>query len=206
MTIPPSMSLRGKIALALATLLSLTLCGCWVYSVHSLVDDEEQLVFDKALLGSWWQPEAGCTVTLSRFYEERYYRLVYAAPPKKMGGGCLLDSGRSAAFEARLIELSGTRFLDLYPVDREKLHHDLSLHSFYKVKVLGDALTLIPMDFGWTKSQWQQSKLGIAAREGDDSLVLTGDTDALQKLVSDHSDDDEAFSTKKQLVFHRRTD
>ena len=105
-----------------------------------------------------------------------------------------------------MIELNGTRFLDLYPVDREKLHHDLSLHSFYKVKTLGDTLTLMPMDFDWAKAQWQQSKLGIAAREGDESLVLTGDTEALQKLVSDHSDDDEAFSGKRQLVFHRRND
>lgn len=200
------MSLRAKFALAAALAACLLLCGCWVYTVQPLVVDEDDLVFDKALLGTWWQPEAGCTVTLSRFYEEKMYRLVYAAPSRKTGGGCLLDAGRSAAFEARMIQLSGVRFLYLYPVDREKLHHDLSLHSFYKVKTLGETLTLIPMDFDWAKAQWQQSKLGVPAREGDESLVLTADTDALQKLVSEHSDDDEAFSSKRQLVFHRRTD
>ena len=105
-----------------------------------------------------------------------------------------------------MIQLNGTRFMDLFPVDREKLHHDLSLHSFYKVKTLGDTLTLMPMDFDWAKSQWQQSKLGISAREGDESLVLTGDTETLQKLVTGHSDDEEAFNPKKQLVFHRRSE
>lgn len=200
------MSLHLRFALAVAVAACLLLCGCWVYTVQPLVENEEQLVFDKALLGAWWQPEAGCTVTLSRFYEEKYYRLVYAAPPKKTGGGCLLDAGRSAGFEARMIRINGTQFMDLYPVDREKLHHDLSLHSFYKVKTLGDTLTLIPMDYDWAKAQWQQSKLDVPAREGDDSLVLTADTDALQKLVADHADDAEAFAPKRQLVFHRRTD
>jgi hypothetical protein len=198
--------IRVRFALAVAVVACLFLCSCGVYSVQPLIAGEDELVFDKALLGSWWQPEAGCTVTLSRFYDEKYYRLVYAAPPKKMRGDCLLEAGRSAAFEGRLIQLNGTRFLDLYPVDREKLHHDLSLHSFYKIKTLGDTLTLMPMDFDWAKAQWQQSKLGISAREGDESLVLTGDTEDLQKLVAEHSDDDEAFSGKHQLVFHRRTD
>lgn len=200
------MLIRSRLVLTVALVACLFLCGCWVYTVQPLVAGDDDLVFDKALLGTWWQPEAGCTVTLSRFYEEKTYRLVYAAPSRKTGGGCLLDSGRSAAFEARMIELNGTRFLDLYPVDREKLHHDLSLHSFYKVKTLGDTLTLVPMDFDWAKTQWQQSKLGVPAREGDESLVLTGDTEALQRLVAEHSDDDEAFASKRQLVFHRRTD
>lgn len=198
--------MKSRAALAIVVAACLFLCGCWVYTVNPLVEGEEQLVFDRALLGTWWQPEAGCTVTLSRFYEEKFYRLVYAAPPKKTSGNCLLDSGRSAAFEARLLQLSGTRFLDLYPADREKLHHDLPLHSFYKVKTLGDSLTLVPMDFNWARSQWQQEKLGIAAREGDESLVLTGDTEALQKFVSEHSADEEAFSPKAQLVFHRKAE
>lgn len=200
------MSRRVTASVAVITAACLLLCGCWVYSVQPLVAGDDELVFDKALLGTWWQPEAGCTVTLSRFYEEKVYRLVYAAPSNKIGGGCLLDPGRSAAFEARMIQLNGTRFMDVYPVDREKQHHDLSLHSFYKVKTLGDALTLMPIDFNWAKAQWQQSKLGVPAREGDESLVLTADTEALQKLVADHSDDEEAFSGKHQLVFHRRTD
>ncbi len=200
------MSRRTTLFLAVITAACLLFCGCWVYTVQPLAAGDDELIFDKALLGSWWQPEAGCTVTLSRFYEEKMYRLVYAAPSRKTGGGCLLDAGRSAAFEARMVQLNGTRFMDLYPVDREKLHHDLSLHSFYKIKTLGDTLTLVPMDFDWAKAQWQQSKLGISAREGDESLVLTGDTEELQKLVAEHSDDDEAFSGKHQLVFHRRTD
>src|SRR5689334_21541069 len=128
------MSFGTRSALAAAALACLFLCGCWVYSVQPLVAGDDELVFDKALLGAWWQPDAGCTVTLSRFHQEKMYRLVYAAPAKKSGGNCLLEAGRSAAFEALMIELNGTRFMDLYPVDREKLHHDLSLHSFYKVK------------------------------------------------------------------------
>ena len=196
---------RTTSAAALVALV-LALCGCWVYTVNPLVEGEDQLIFDRALLGAWWQPEKGCTITFSRFYEEKFYRLVYAAPPTKENGGCLVDPGRTAAFEARMLELNGTRFLDLYPADREKLHHDLSLHSFYKLQTIGDTLTLIPMDYDWTRSQWGAKKLGIPAREGDESLVLTGETKSLQEFVADHSDNEEAFSSKKQFIFHRKSE
>lgn len=43
-------------------------------------------------------------------------------------------------------------------------------------------------------------------QEGDESLVLTGDTESLQKFVADHSDSEEAFSPRKQFVFHRKTE
>lgn len=194
----------AKLALAVAA--CVLLCGCWVYSVYPLTEGDDQLVMDKSLLGTWWQPEAGCTLTLSRFFEEKVYRVAYAAPPNRAGGGCLIENGRSAAFEGRLVKLNGYQFLDLYPADRETQHHDLALHSIYKVNRLGDRLSLVPFDFEWMKTQWRENKLSAPAKEGENSLVLTLDTDALQHFVSDHAASDEAFNPGKQITFHKRSE
>jgi len=203
----PATAMRPRCAkLALAIAACALLCGCWVYSVYPLAEGDELLVVDKSLIGTWWQPEAGCSLTLSRFFEEKVYRVVYAAPPNKAGGGCLIDSGRSAAFEGRLVKLNSYQFLDLYPADRETQHHDLALHSIYKVTRLGDRLTLVPFDYEWMKTQWSENKLSAPAKEGDNSLVLTLDTEALQRFVSDHAADDEAFNPGKQIVFHKRSE
>ena len=194
----------AKLALAVAA--CALLCGCWVYSVYPLTDNDDQLVMDKSLLGTWWQPEAGCTLTLSRFFEEKVYRVVYAAPPARAGGGCLIDSGRSASFEGRLVKINGYQFLDLYPADREKQHHVLELHSIYKVSRLGDTLSLVPLDYEWMKAQWKENKLAAPAKEGENSLVLTMNTEDLRTFVSDHASNDEAFNPGKQIVFHKRSE
>jgi hypothetical protein len=101
-------------------------------------------------------------------------------------------------------KINGYQFLDLYPADREKQHHDLNLHSIYKISRLGDALSVVPLDYEWLKVQWSRDKLAIPAWEGDNSLVLTMDTRALQQFVADHAADDEAFNPGKRIVFHRR--
>lgn len=212
----------AKIVLAVAA--CTLLCGCWVYSVYPLSTGDELLVFEKSMLGTWWQPEAGCTLTLSRFYEEKVYRVVYSAPAKRGGGGCLIDEGRSASFEGRLVRFNGYDFLDLLPTDREKQqHHELLLHSFYKVTRLGDRLTLIPLDNDWVKAQWRQHRVTATTQDqsqqsrgvviedeegktggSSSTLVLTMETDALQRFVSDHADDEEAFPPGKGIVFHKR--
>ena len=182
------------------------LCGCWVYTVYPLSEGEDQLVMDKALLGTWWQPESGCTLTLSRFYEEKVYRVVYAAPKNRNGDGCFIEDGRSASFEGRIVKLNGSQFLDLFPVDREKQHHDLALHSIYKVSRLGDKLSLVPLDDEWVKAQWRDHRLAAPTKEADNTIVLTDDTDTLQRLVSENADNDEAFRPGKAIAFNKRAD
>ncbi len=201
------LNLRVMAAMGALLCCSVVLCGCWVYSAHPLIDDEHELVFDKGLLGNWWQPEAGCTLTLSRFFEEKAYTVLYSSPPAGKGGGCLLDPGKSAMFEGRMIDLAGYRFLDLYPSDREKQHHTMSLHSFYKVKTQADTLILIPLDNGWVRAQLADNRLSIPASEQpQEVVVLTPATRELQQFVRDNAANEEAFNPGAQIVFRRRSD
>lgn len=161
---------------------------------------------DKTLLGSWWQPQQGCILSFSRFFEEKVYRVVYSAPGKHLGEGCLIDNGRSAAFEGRLVKINGSQFLDLFPADRQSHDHELLLHSVYKLKLLGDTLSLVPLDEDWIRRQSQLDQVEVSASSGDKSVALTADTGSLQRLVSDNADNSDAFNPANQITFHKRED
>jgi len=204
------MQTTGHLAFRAAKVVSAALCvwllaGCWVYSVYPLADKNDDLVFDKALLGNWSQP-SGCSLTFSRFFEEKTYRVVYASPSSR-NGDCLLDAGKTAAFEGRLVEIGGVRFLDAIPADREAMHHQIVVHSFYKLKLQGDDLTLSPLDINWLRAQMNQGTLSLTMRDdGDAGVVLTSPTDKLRDFLTDYASTDQAFVNDPRLKFHRRSE
>lgn len=196
--------IRRLLSLLAALLALLPATGCWVYSVQPLVESDEELVFDRLLLGNWWQPRDGCSLVFSRFYEERTYRVVYASPPERKGKGCLLDEGRSAAFDGKLVEIGDTRYLDLYPVDREPKHHEVLLHSFYRIRVDASSLVLTPMNPEWIKSQVEQQRLALTGRVSNERVVLTNSTKELRELLRTYGSSDELFSTASRQSYERR--
>ena len=190
--------------LALVFLLLLLLPACWVYSVHPLVADDDELAFDKELLGAW-SDASGCALTFSRFFDEKMYRVVYAAPPAGPGGGCLIDRGQTAAFDGRMIEIGHFRFLDLFPVDRESRHHQIRLHSFYRIKVEREALQLTPLNLDWLRQQVREHRLSLEGRDdADQAFVLTSITKDLQDFLRAYGGSEEAFSSARRLNFQRR--
>ncbi len=200
---------RRLAAAALLLLFVATQPACWVYSANSLAESDDQVTFDSNLLGSWVQPDTGCSVRIARFFEERFYRLDYAAPPTKKGDGCLLDPGHSASFEARLVEIGDNRFLDVLPADRQTQHHAMSLHSFYRLRVDSTALVLTPLKRDWVHSQVAGERLGLSGRAlaaDDDSVVLTSSTHQLRDFLRDYGNSTDAFAPDPRLVFQRRTE
>ncbi len=198
---------RSGALFALAALVLLP--GCWVYSAHPLAETDDDITFDRALLGHWVQTDAGCTLRVSRFAEERFYRVEYSAPPEKHGDGCLLDTGHSATFEARLVEIGDNRFLDVLPADRTSMHHQMSLHSFYRVKVDTTRLTLTPLNHEWTRSQILQERFSLAGRqleEENEAIVLTSTTKQLREFLRGYGNSVEAFTPEARLSFQRRPD
>ena len=192
-----------------ALLAMLLLCGCWIYSVNPLAEREEDTTFDTKLLGTWWVPDTGCSLTVTRFFDEKVYRLEYAAPATKKLDGCLLDPGRSASFEGTLVEIGTNRFLDVQPVDRDVPHHEMTLHSFYRVQKLDPAnMALVPLNHDWVQSQIEQEHLNMAGRmrggENNDDIVITTSTKQLREFLQSYGGSDDAFQAEPKLVFQKK--
>src|SRR5262245_66301318 len=85
-----------KIFVAFGIALALTACAP---SLHPFFTDED-VVFNEALLGVW-KNDSGEKCEFTRSGDNYYNLLVMDKEP--------------ARFEARLIELNGLKFLDLYP-------------------------------------------------------------------------------------------
>lgn len=192
---------------ALALALALPLTGCWVYTANPLAERPEDYTFDVRLLGTWVQPDSGCTLQLTRFFDQPRYNVHYSAPPDKQGNGCLLDEGQSAMFEGWLAEIGDTRFLDITPVDRQPQHHDLPLHSFYRVRLdTAGVLTLTPLDHEWVQGQLLQERPNLVGRTipGGDNIVLTSSTKQLRDFLRDFGSNQDAFKPSGDLSFRRR--
>ncbi len=195
---------RRAVVLLFLLVVVLSETGCWVYSVQPLAESDADIVFDRLLLGNWWMPKSGCTVTFSHFYDERSYRVVYAAPPQRKDNGCLLDEGYSAVFEGKLVEIGGMHFLDLYPADREAQHHEALLHSFYRVQLAGNTFTATPMNPDWVKSQVEEQKFGVTGRADRDRVVLTMSTKDLREFLRVYGSEDQLFPTAARQQYERR--
>ncbi len=194
-----------SIVLVFAALMLLQ--GCWVYSAYPLAEGDSDLVFDRALLGTWVQDE-GCVLNVARLGDENSYRVSYAVPRQTKGDGCLLKAGQSASFMASVVELNGVRFLDLYPADREPMHHTMNLHSFYKFTIEGRTLTLMPMNGEWLKEHIAAGDVSLAAHqqngEKDDDLILTSSTHDLRSFLVSNATSEQLFAAAQKIVLQRK--
>lgn len=174
-------TLKPIAALALA----LTLAGC-VPSLQPLYT-EKDTVFDPALVGMWEK-------------DKELWTLRAAA-----GGAYQLtvkpDSGPPASFQAHLVQLDSSRFLDLYPDEPETGNdfyqfHLIRAHSISRLVLDGDTLRVAMLQDGWLKTMLAEGKLQIAHEfvGPDRDLLLTAPTPQLQALVRRYAGDVKAFS------------
>ena len=177
-----------KFFVVFCTALSLTGCAP---SLHPFFTDED-VVFDEALLGVWISDSGKkCIITRSG---DKDYELLY------------LDDA-AWRFEARLIELGGVRFLDLYP---KPLGKDIGLypenfvpaHTLARVVIGKDSISIAMMDGGWLKRLSDQNQLDLAhERINDDMIALTAPTRELQAFALKNADNKDAFG--EAAVLHR---
>jgi len=159
-------------------LLVLLLGGC-LPSLHQLYTDET-LIFEEGLIGKWradedaiWQfREAG---------EKEYQLRIYEA------------EGELGRFEAHLVKIKGTMFLDLYP-DSEHMkdlddfykYHILAVHTFMKVDQIEPNLQLRMMDYDEVEDMLEDDPDAIKHEVVDERIVLTATTEQLQEFVIAH--------------------
>lgn len=179
--------MRRLLTSLVTVLAALSLGGCYV-SLHPLVTDDVR-VFEPALAGTWesredkgdtWTFTAAGTPTPDR------YDIVIA------------EDGRSARFAGELARFDGLLVLDLSPGENEAacelLKHDwvrlhtVGVHSFLRVGLEGDRLTLRMLDAEWFDKAIGDGRVRIAHERLDDRdrTLLTASSRDLQALVRAH--------------------
>ena len=180
------------LALGLAALAGIT--GCIPTSINPLYDGKD-LVFDPALIGAWREKDDSKENWAFEKSGESGYQLVYTD-----------DEGKLGRFEAHLLKLGNTRFLDLFPdeagieeMNRSGFYkvHLLRTHSFLKVTQIEPALQMAPLDLKWLREFVGTHPKAIGHQkigDGDEAqIVLTASTPELRKFVEQHLRTEGAF-------------
>ena len=184
--------MRKILNTSVVVLAALVLTSC-APSLNPFYTDKD-IVFNDDLLGAWVNDSGDkCMFTKSG---DNHYDFLF------------VDDGLSR-FEARLIELGGVKFLDLYPKTQGK-NSDLSPANFVPAHTLAlltiskDSISIAMMDVEWIKKLSDQNRLDLAhERLADGSIVLTAQTRELQAFVMKHADDKKLFGDAD--VYHRLT-
>ena len=173
--------MKTKISILLLYAAALILGGC-IPSLHPLYTDDT-LVFDEALLGKWistgdndeqiWQ--------FSKAGENEYELRI-------------LQDDKEGRFEAHLLELDGTRYLDLYPAENKSLEnlndvykmHLVAAHTFMIVNLSESNLQL-----NWFMHELLEDDPNLLQHEkvNKDQIILTASTEDLQRFVIEHADE-----------------
>lgn len=161
------------------------LAGGCVPSLNPLYT-EKDLVFEPGLVGTW----AGDKDTTWTFEKRggKSYRLTYT------------EKGVPARFEAHLVRLGGSLFLDTYPdgseMPRNNFYraHFIPAHFISKVELAGNELNLVLLNPDWMNKGIREKKLSIRHEPlGKDRLLLTASTAELQTFVRKYANDPKAF-------------
>ena len=177
-----------KIFVAFGIALALTACAP---SLHPYFTDKD-IVFNEALLGVWID-DSGGTCKFTKSGDNHYELLIMEEKP--------------ARFEARLIELGGENFLDLYP---KPLNGEVDLypsnivpaHSLARATIDKDSISIAIMQGDWLKRLSDRNQLDLKHERIDgDMVVLTAPTRELQAFALKHANNKEAFGEAE--VFHR---
>jgi len=191
----PSACRRYLTALfAIAALVCLVSCAP-VLSLHPWYADND-VVFQPALLGSWFDPtekdpQAGLVfekgeansykVTCIDFSETQHLDLVFDAHLVKLDGKLFIDAVQASA------KVRGEQ-VDLGAV--------VAGHLVGRISIQGDALQIRFLDDDWVKKGIEAGKISITHEDVDGTPVLTASTQELQEFLLAHADDDQALSVK----------
>lgn len=173
----------------------LLLAGC-IPSLRPLYTEDE-LVFDRALVGRW-QAEEGGEVWKFQGSGNNSYTLVHTD-----------DAERSFEFHAHLVQIGEHRFLDLYP-ERDEMEindlvkvHLLPTHLFLHVEEIGDELKLRWPSLQWFSQYIHEHPDAIAHKvvpnAGFGDILLTAEPKELQAFFVKHLGTDKAYMPLKPM-------
>jgi hypothetical protein len=195
-----------KIKKMLSYLLAGVLAGCVpVMSLHPLYDDQH-LVFEEKLLGTYTDADGNnATWEFTRSNEPNVYQLaITSVEDQKVAKGL---------FAAHLIKLDEHFFLDVFPKeapwgDEKELGQAkwpynsffyIPVHTFIKIETIEPQLKLWLTDDDGLKKLLKENPGAIGYESIDDTPVLTAPTPQLQAFILKYADEKRLFSNEHVL-------
>lgn len=156
-----------RVSLTRAGILAMALAftpGCLVLSLHPAYDDES-LVWEPALLGTWQNADDNASVEIERG-EWRSYRLRYAYP---------VETGELTGY---LTSIGAERYLDVMPGrGRDPGSFLLPVHAVFRVRLEGNRLELASLSYDWFLERLRASKpvagLGVVEDQKQNALIVS---------------------------------
>lgn len=182
-------------------LITLLVVSC-IPSLYPLYRDKD-LIFDKRLLGlfsidvnmmgdTWefdslnWKLENQSGNEWSQFKSGKTYKLI------------ALEDEKRAEFAVHLIKLGKNYYLDFFPVKYNIEHAMLDMqlipaHIFGKIEFVDNNIVMNWFDGGFLTDLIDSNKIKISHKMLENSILLTANTEELQKFVRKYGDNPAAF-------------
>jgi hypothetical protein len=142
------------------------------------------------LAGTWRDKEGDVSFTFEAGTEKEYTLVV-----KEREGG----QEMSGEFEAHLVRLGGSWFIDFFPKnssggDEFYRVHFFRGHSIARVELGQDSMQMAFLSASWLSARIEEKSIDTPHEKADGSLLLTGTTEELQELAYLYADDEKAFA------------
>ena len=202
-----------KVKILAIVIVGLLVSGCYTLSINPLYN-KDNVVFEESQVGIWGNPENSEETWIFKKSDDNAYRLVVkdkgvtqsfqikkegvAGTFKKTGDGSFIlnvteDPVEDGIFEVHLLRLDGQLFMDIYPEKPKSVNdiyssHIIQAHSFFKLILDGDKLSLASLNNDWLKKNLKAEKINIKHVNRDGMIILTASTKELQKFVVKYAD------------------
>jgi hypothetical protein len=163
--------------------------GC-VPTLNPVYTDRD-LVFDPALVGFWTQQDSPATWRFTKSGDKEY-ELVYTD-----------NHGQSGRFQARLANVGGVRFLDLFPIKDDVpsnefyKFHLMPIHTAYVVRQTTPHPQLAGFDLNWLNEYLTERPDALPHSTYNGQRLITASTEELQAFLLEHQ---EQFSGVFELM------
>jgi len=153
------------------------------------------LEVDPGLVGTWKDAEGDVSFTFGAETEKEYTLVV-----KERDG----EQETSGEFEAHLMHLGGSWFIDFFPKNNSAGDgfyrvHFFRGHSIARVDLRQDSMQMAFLSASWLKAQIEEKSIDTPHAKADGSLLLTGTTEEVQELAYLYANDEKAFGDPLSL-------
>lgn len=168
-------------ACAVAAAAVLVLPACLVSSLHPVYDDES-IVFDESLVGTWENRESEVTVVIARG-EWRSYHLAYS------------DRSGTTRFTGHLTTIGAARFLNVRPEDGlERPAYLIAANGPLQIDLDADRARVRALDHSTVLDRLARASLQTAAATDlKQNVVLTGSTSEVRGWLASAVREDTVF-------------
>ena len=171
----------------------LIIVGC-IPSLHPLYT-EKDLVFEKALLGTWQDQNSDDSSWTFSQGGDKEYKLTYT------------EDGKKGEFIVHLLKIKDKMFIDFYPKEQEGINgfysaHMVPAHSFMLVKQIEPTLQMCCLNPNKLKEIIQNDPKAVKHEklgDGDDKDIFTASTEELQSFIMKNIDTPDFFADPSNL-------